>query len=198
MGERLMKKPLIFAIRGAVGFSLAPAVILGTLAWALVDRLPGNEPPRLLAIGIPFAAFLFAGGLGAAILSFGTIHWKRAVVGFGLISIPAVFLVIAVAVPECSSSINVCFQFCTLVLGWSLGFALFGGIGGLCLRRSLALPGVVYFGLPGACFSILAWKSSDMAALFLITAPLAIGGAFLGSALGRLERDSAPMPPPPD
>jgi hypothetical protein len=87
-----MKKPLIFAIRGAVGFGLTGAIMMYTLLGMLIDRVPGSDPPLWLAIIEPLGMTLLAGTVGAVALTFGIARWKRATVGFALSCIPAVLI----------------------------------------------------------------------------------------------------------
>jgi len=197
-----MNKPLIFAIRGVVGFGLAGAIILYTLVWMLTDRVPWSEPPPWLAITMPLGMTLLAGAVGAAVLTFGIAHWKRATVGFALSCFPAMLISVYTTAIIANANLG-SVKFGCAALGWGVGFALFGGIGGVCLRRDLAWPGAIAFGMPGAFFGLLGMLAPDPAmALLLVAAPLAMGAGIFGIALGwpvsATNPVAFPTPPPRD
>jgi hypothetical protein len=197
-----VKKPFIFAIRGMVGFGMTGVIVMYTLMWMLIDRLPGSEIPPWLAIAAPLGTTLLAGAGGAFVLTFGIAHWKRATLGFALSCIPTVVISFYTTGVIAYASLG-SIRFGCAALGWGVGFALLGGIGGFCLRRDLAWPGAVAFGMPGAFFGLLGMLVPDpVMALLLIAAPLAMGGGIFGIALGWpvLAKNPVafPTPPPPD
>jgi len=195
-----MKKPLVFALRGALGFGLTPVTgAVGMSILIVVIPFTGHQPPEWLSEAISMMVVLITFMIGATVFSYGVAHWKRAALGFGAVSIPAMAVVIGSTAAANNSPGGGMLKFCVCILGWGVGFALFGGIGGLCLHRKLGLSGAVFFGLPGACLAALGWEAPTTVLLLLLTVPtLVIGGAFLGRELGRLEQNSRATPPQPD
>ncbi len=223
-----MKKPLIFAIRGALGFSLTTFLLFRGNSWLYRhDELDWESTSMI------FAYIFLAGLLGGTLLFFGGAHWKRATVasGTGLFIAFFTFSVIqCIPLGAGTGIIHKAIWIVVLGVEWGIGHALFGGICGYSKHPALAKPGVIAFGLPALLFGVLAaitagkvhydiWyyyghlvhmpnggtfyerifeDQLPRVTAFCLCLGLPLGGALFGRAVGRFEASVNPARPQRD
>ncbi len=197
-----MNKPLIFALRGAAGFGLMPWLMSICCMELLEVYSSGSDSIQArpgLFLSLLFGSFFLAGTLGATVLFFGTAHWLRAALGFGVFFIPVLgTLDVAVTMATEVDPNGLAFdEAVAIVVIWSLGPAVYAGFGAFFKQFVLALPAVLAFALPGLILGPLTLLSHYHGALpgFL---GLPISGALFGFFVGRAEERLCATPPPPD
>ena len=171
-----MKKIAKFALLGAFGFGLG---------WAIGGAL--------LVLEEPYLGFPISGAIGGASLGLALRGWRKVgilalacAVGFGLGLLAAFFIVLAVWEPPGHVE--------GLFLG-AVGGALGGASLGLTFRSwrkagFLTLAGALGFGIAGQVSWDL-FRGSDASVVGAVSKVAIwglVGGAFLGAALGYLEK----------
>lgn len=144
--------------------------------------------------------FCMTGAVGALVLLYGTAHWKRATVGFGVSFVPISLAMLFLPLVIWGFGESHTNEFgAGPVAVWLIGHALYGGIGGCCKCRELALPGAVAFGLPELFFFVAALLAANLEIMgFAVIFALPIGGALFGFVVGRLEERTRLAPLPKD
>jgi hypothetical protein len=194
-----MKKPLIFALRGAAGFSLTALLMIIGLAWAEMIRDGALHNRSGLALLFAIGIFLFSGTLGATVLFYGTDNWIRAALGSGLffsVVLWLLFIVIMMArgVGPDGPTLD---EAVTIVVIWAFGHATYAGIGACFKRLALAYPAMIAFGLPGLILGTLAMMTHYQGSLLWFFG-MPVSGALFGFFVGRSEDQTRPTPLPPD
>ncbi len=176
-----MKKPLSFAIRGAVGFGLA-------IFFKDVGYVMAAFGAAAISIGVYCLGFMSA----AAVLFYGTSHWKRATLGFALTYVIITTAAKQIAIEFLPSGNGVLSLAADLLFTLFI-FAIIGGVGCCWKSVDLALPGAVAFALPTLFFGLFVrmappWVFDHSALIF--------SGALLGFFVGRSEARACPASAP--
>ncbi len=187
-GERSMKKPLIFALRGAAGFGLPTLFIYGAVSLPLSTMAAQNRAGTVLLLSMLGCLFL-AGMLAApVVLYYRTEHWVRASLGFVLFSVPAsVALADAIwTAKNIGHGGGNSGEAISVVAIYGIGPAVYMGIGASFKRLDLALRASVAFAVPGLILaSVLMLTQYHGTFLWTLAPP--ISGAWYGYFVGRAE-----------
>jgi len=181
---------LRFALRGALGFGT------GGLFVALAEWYFFSKPyEEMMPFYFLFIAYFLCGAFGAIVLTWGVEPVFPGAAGFGCGFIITSFLVFFTMVSLQGGG--------TPEYGWGatgcgIGFALGGGLGGLSIRRELAIAGALAFGIAGALWGfVVFWLEGQgneellspmlkYFGIFVFILPYLLGGALFGAVFGYM------------
>ena len=138
------------------------------------------------------AAPVIGAAVAGALLSPSVERATRAALGFGGAAVPATFIVLFTFISLQGGGTP---EYAWGATGCGIAFAILGGVGGLCLRPKLAVPGALILGLAGALWGWTVFRMAGPAAsdagsqtpahtAALLLLPLALGGALFGAVVG--------------
>jgi hypothetical protein len=192
--KKIMDPVLSFSLRGAIGFGIGGVLVaLAELSFFISSY---EAAPPIYYI---FFAYFLCGALGAIILTWGPEPSFGRAAGFG-----------------CGFVITACMVFFTMLslqasagpeyawgaAGCGIGFAVGGGLGGLCIGPRFAIPAALSFGVSGALWGLMIFwavgergeaplpsAAAGLVSILAIALPFLIGGALFGAVAGFMSKE---------
>lgn len=181
---------LKYALRGALGFG-AGGLFVALTEWFVFSRSYEEMPPLYYIL----IAYFLCGAFGAIVLTWGIEPAFPGAAGFGCGFIITSFLVFFTMISLQGGGRP---EYAWGATGCGIGFALGGGLGGLSIRRELAIAGGLAFGIAGALWGfIVFWLEGqgneellspilEYFGIVVFILPYLLGGALFGAAFGYM------------
>ncbi len=192
--KKTMNPILSTSLRGAIGFGIG-GVLVALAEISFFSSSYEASPP----IYYLFIAYFLCGALGAIILTWGPEPSFGGAAGFGCGFVIAAF---AVFFTMLSLQASAGPDYAWGAAGCGIGFAVGGGLGGLCIAPRLAIPGALSFGVSGALWGLMMFWAigtkggaelpsavAGLVGILAIALPFMIGGALFGAAVGLMAME---------
>ena len=181
----------MYSLRGGIGFGIG-GLLVALAEWFFFSNSYETSPP----IYFLFGAWFMCGALGAIILTWGPEPSFGGAAGFGCGFVITSFAVFFTMISLQASAGP---EYAWGATGCGIGFAVGGGLGGLCIGPRFAIPGALSFGASGAVWGLMMfWFSgqkgemqlpsiaASLVGILAIAFPFLVGGALFGAVVGLM------------